>query len=380
MRTTTFVCVMILVMAAQVAWANPAEVSQILRQTRELMESKNYTEAQKIILTGLRNNRSSYKLWLALGYVFEAEGQYEKALQAFYRARDLQFGIEGLPERIIRIQKINEQQKDSLLDKNLSLLEQAKQNIKLKRFKSGFEVFAEAVFENRNLLATENAIISEGLNYFTDKNNLIEEPDRYYFIGIYGFFAGNHDLAATNLELFIQNYPESDRIARAKKVYEEVSFLLMQLQQAIAQRQRDTKSSVRERESTSLQTTRETETPSTKTATRRPAPKDKYSGLSVNDLYSEALDLANKRPVKAIDLLSRITVRDSAQPQHFMTLGDIYSGYPGFEKEALRTYRDLMERFPHSELANEAKQKILQKNPSAEERSRQVYEHFLTQP
>lgn len=385
MRTTIFVCVLTLVMAAQIAWANPAEISQILRQTRELMESKNYDEAQRIILTGLRNNRSSHKLWLALGYVFEAEGLYEKALQAFYRARDLQFGIEGLPERIIRIQKIIELQQEGLLDKQLPLVEQARQNLKQKRIKAGLEIFVEAVFENRNLLAIENEIISMGLEYFTDENNLIEDVDRKYYTGMYGFFAGNHDLAAVNLEHFIENYPENGKIARAKEILEEVNILLKQLQQSIAQQQRPARASSNVPESAPAQTTRQAGTEqgtSARQTVRRPPPmpQDEYSGLSPEELYAEALNVANRRPIKAIDLLSRITVTNSAQPEHFMTLGDIYSSYSGFEKEALRAYRDLIERFPGSELASEAKQKVLQRNPSAEERSREVHEHFSTQP
>ncbi|KAF1081975.1 MAG: hypothetical protein GQF41_1615 [Candidatus Rifleibacterium amylolyticum] len=83
-----------------------ADNSAVLTQVQELIKQKDYAAAKGLLAQSLKTDRNSYKLWLALGYVYEADNDYEQALKAFMRASELQTGIEGLATRINRLQEL----------------------------------------------------------------------------------------------------------------------------------------------------------------------------------------------------------------------------------------------------------------------------------
>jgi hypothetical protein len=98
--------------------------------------------------------------------------------------------------------------------------------------------------------------------------------------------------------------------------------------------------------------------------------------MNPDQLFAEAVSLSATRPIKAINLLSRSMSDGNPPAEHIMTLGDLYAGQQGFAKEAISTYRKIVDRYPGTKQAEEARKKILGMNPSAEQRAKEVFEYF----
>lgn len=367
----------------------PAVVSDVLKSTSSLMKERKYDEAQKQIIVQLKKHRTSHRLWLALGYVLEADGQFEKALKAFYEARNLKTGIEGLPERITRLENLLKNSKSDNSDApGSSLLAQAKYQIAMKNVKKGLLLFAEAVLADRSLIGSEGKLVDLGKKHFSDNSIKHAEEEKSFYGGIFLFFAGNYDESSESLQKYVNKFPEGDKVQIAKNKLEEIVSIKQQISAAAmsdknkAVAQTDAKPDEKKMEPKKHLPANPVKAEIT---TSRPASyvppqtTDEYAGLSAGELYSEAMAIAPSRPTKAISLLSKATRSGDAAPEHFMTLADLYSGRKGFEKEAIATYRIIMEKFPNTALANEAKQKILGMNPGRDQRAKEVAEHFSKQ-
>ncbi len=361
--------------------ASEAQISRILRNTNALMREKKYDEAAQGILAKLKTNRNSYKLWLALGYVLEADEQNEKALKAFYNARNLKMGIEGLRERIIRLEALLALKKEdnSVVENESGILEQAKQSIARKNIKKGLELFSEAVLKDRKLLATENTLLSLGLAYFSNEKNSIVDEERHYYLGLFSFFNGDYDAAGTELEKLVMRFPDSRMLETAQGKIAEINLIKKQMREAsvIAPAKNippeKTAQNVATADKPATTPVKEPE----KTAYIPPVVQDEYAAFSSDELYSEAINLANTRPTKAIGLISRAISKGSDNSAHYQTLADLYASRKGFKKEAIATYRKIIEKFPGTDAEKDARQRILSMNPSANKRSQEVTDYYL---
>jgi tetratricopeptide (TPR) repeat protein len=233
MRKTVISAFLLLMSASVSGYAETQDVSGILKTTSTLIREKKYEDAQKLILDGLKKQKDSHKLWLALGYVFEADGQYEKALKAFNAARDLKTGIEGLSERITRLENLLKSTPVSGKTdaKALSLLNQARYQTELKNTHRGLTLFADAVLIDRSILGMESRLVELGLAYYKDPATRLTDEERFYFHGMFAFFAGNYDEAETELKKFVSGFPKSDNSKIANGKLEEIALLKKQLQE-----------------------------------------------------------------------------------------------------------------------------------------------------
>lgn len=366
----------------------PAVVSDILKSTSLLMKDRKYDEAQKQILGQLKKHKTSHRLWLALGYVLEADGQFEKALKAFYEARNLKTGIEGLPERITRLENLLKSTKsDNPESPAAKLLAQAKYQIAMNNVRKGLMLFADAVLADRSLIGSEGKIVDLGKKHFNDNSIKHAEEDKLFFGGIFLFFAGNYDESGRFLQDYTNKFPEGEKIHIATNKLAEIESI----KQQIAAARPDIKKPVvettakadlkgAERKDKLPEKTVKAEIVISRPASYTPTSKtDEYAGMSSQELYDEAIALMSARPAKAISLLSKSIESGGGSPELFMTLADLYSGRKGAEKEAIATYRIIMEKYPNTALAKEAKQKIINMQPSNLQRSKEVAEHFSKQ-
>lgn len=370
------------------AWSDPAEVSAVLKSTSSLMKERKFSEAQKMIVGQLKKTRNSHKLWLALGYVMEADGQFEKALKAFYEARNLKTGIEGLPERISRLENLLKNTgKDNADKPAASLLAQARYQLEMKNTRKGLILFAEAVLADQSLIGSEGRLVDLGNKFFSDSTIIHPEEEKLFFGGLFLFFAGNYDESEKALKTYASSFPDGDKRELAQKKLEEIKALRIQLKE-VATPKTDKPKIVAKTEDAvgkapKTDSAKVKNEPVKADSSNAPPPayipslaKDEYAEWSASELFTEAMNLVSSRPTKAISLLSRATRSGSAAPEHYMTLADLYSGKKGFEKEAVATYRSIIEKFPDTELAKEARQKILSMNPDRGQRAKEVADHF----
>lgn len=382
---------LIMLTTAQVGHSENVQVADILKQTGELMKQRKYTEARELVTAALQNDDKSYNLWLALGYILEADGQYEKALDAFYRARDLKAGLKGLATRIIRLENLlkNAPEKEAGSDSSAAYLARAIYFVESGNIKRGLIEFVKAVDLDRSLIGSQQKLIDLGLKFFSNPTNLFTLEEQTSYLGFYSFFAGNYEDAARELKAYIANYPEGSNVKSARSKLDEITALEEQLK-TLKQQPKPIKQTATPPVMKTVQPT----VPASSSATVSPSetsypaenerpsytpPKteDKYAGLDPEQLYSEAMSQAKERPLKAIGLLGRALKVDSARPEFFSSLADLYASQKGFEKEAISTYRQIMDKFPGTLAASEAKRKILEMNPSPEQRAREVNEYFL---
>lgn len=387
MRRIAFAAFILLASTPLASSAESKGVSDILKSTGELMKERKYKEAQQIIVSGLKNDKNSYKLWLALGYVLEADSQFEKALKAFYQARELKTNITGLPERITRLENLLNSPGSNLLDKEkaeaASMLARARYYVATKSIKKGLLEFAGAVSLDRSILGSERQLIELGQEFFANPDSLLTTEEKTYYLGLYSFFAGNYEEAAKELNSYISSFPTGTNVATAKLKLEEIATLESQIKSMEAQ------SKLEKQPEKTVKAPKAEETAKPSTAQTPPqteaeavasyvAPQvvDEYANLDSEQLYSEAMAIAEQRPLKAIGILGRAIKSGNAQPDCYQSLADLYASRKGFEKDAISTYREIMEKFPGTRMAEDAKQKILKLNPSPEQRAKEVSEHF----
>lgn len=366
-----------------------ASVSETLKETSSLMQSKEYKKAQQLILTELRANRKDFRLWLGLGYVFEAEGNYEKALKAFYNARNLKTGLTSLSERISRLEAMLEagknQQHGEASEKSKAqlLLEKAKYLASRDKQEEAYLTFLEALTIDRKMLAEDQGLVKNGVEYFTQQSTKTANPENIYYLGSYLFYAGDYSVARSKLNSYLNSVKNSPNVELAKEKILEMEQLEAQL--IDAKKQEAMQAKINQNQSPKpVQKNRKLEKdenvgsvkPVKPLAYQAPEFKDEYSDLSSDQLYEEALSYASSRPTKAIKLLSRSISGGNQSNETLMLLADLYSTRKGFEKEAIQSYQRIIELDPKSDSAAEAKEKIEKMNPSNEQRARQVEDYF----
>lgn len=392
MRRIAFTTLLFLASTSFAVSADSKGTSEVLKATSELMRSRKYKEAQEMIARALENDRNSHKLWLAMGYVLEADGQFEKALKAFYQARDLNERIEGLPERIIRLENLLKNTAADYPDKQkaeaVASLARARYYVETKSTRKGLIEFVKAVNLDRSILGSERKLIELGLSFFANPDNLLTTEDRTYYLGVFSFFAGNYSDAARDLNTYVTSYPTGSEVAAARTRLEEIATLESQLQAmekkpdpkpetpVTPKQPTETKPADKKPVVTAPVLTGEEELAPAYVA---PTQTDEYASLNSEQLYSEAMAIAAQRPLKAIGILGRAIRSGKAQPECYQSLADLYASRKGFEKEAISTYREVMEKFPGTPMAAEAKQKILQMSPSPEQRAKEVSDYFSNQ-
>jgi len=240
MRANRFFAVMILsvfVLSAGLAMA--ADNAAVLTQVQELIKQKDYAAAKGILAQRLKIDRNSYKLWLALGYVYEADADYEQALKAFMRASELQTGIEGLATRINRLQELAKSQPKKVVGsddadaqgKARNLLINARYKHSFKDYLEAYQLFIQAVELDRSILARDYGFINNGLNYFNENAN---QPEHQFYLGAYNFYAGAYQKADDMLSDYIREYPEGTNVDTARSMLQECRDIVAQAKAAEA--------------------------------------------------------------------------------------------------------------------------------------------------
>lgn len=391
MRRIALAAVLFLTSGSVLNAAESKIVSEVLKKTSELMRERKYQEARQLVSESLEKEKESHRLWLAMGYISEADGKYQEALEAFYEARKLKSDSEGLKERIARLENLL---KGTVATATVSseateTLTRARYFVESGNTKKGLVEFVKAVYLDRSLIGSEQKMIDLGLKFFSNPENLFTTEEKTCYLGFYSFFAGNYADARRELTDYVTRFPEGSEVAKAKQQLDEINQLEEQLRSMKTPAKTPTKPPVKPAEKKPEEKpadAAETSTETAKAAEQKnseekpvyvPTPKvDEYAGMDSAQLYSEAMSLAERRPLKAIGLLGRAIKEGSAEPQCYQSLADLYASRKGFEKEAISTYRDIMEKFPGTMAATDAKRKILQMNPSAEQRAKEVFEHF----
>lgn len=208
-----------------------ASVADTLNRVQDLIKKKDFLSARNLLTQELKTSKSEYRLWLALGYVYEAEQKYDLALKAFSYAGELKTNIPGLPERILRLQEIVSVHKaeikgDAAATKKQSLLERARYLIAFEQPLEGFQTFYEAVEADRSILSNDYGIIQKGLAYF--EQNRQKLGDAEFFIGAFQYYAGHYEKSSATLENFIKAAEDSPRVEDARKLLAESREIIRQ--------------------------------------------------------------------------------------------------------------------------------------------------------
>ncbi|MGM0600566.1 MAG: hypothetical protein ACQETH_12215 [Candidatus Rifleibacteriota bacterium] len=206
-----------------------SEISETLKSVQTLIKKKDYTSAQRILIDKLKTNQNSYKLWLALGYVYEADDNYAKALKAFMLASELKTNIPGLTDRILRLQQVVKTQRkaEGADTSSQSLFEKARYQIAFGQKKEGFKTLYEAIEADRSLLSDDYGLIHRGVDYFKENPDLISDSE--FYLGAFQYYAGYYNQALQTLNNFIAKADPSPRQKNAKKIVEECQLVLDQI-------------------------------------------------------------------------------------------------------------------------------------------------------
>lgn len=392
MRRIALAAVLFLTSGSVLNAAESKMVSEVLKKTSELMRERKYQEARQLVSESLKQEKESHRLWLAMGYISEADGKYQEALEAFYEARKLKADSEGLKERIARLENLLKGAATPATSNSeaTETLTRARYFVESGNTKKGLVEFVKAVYLDRSLIGSEQKMIDLGLKFFSNPENLFTTEEKTCYLGFYSFFAGNYADARRELTDYVTRFPEGSEVAKAKQQLEEINQLEEQLRSMKTPVKTPVKPPVKQAEKKPEEKPAEAASPETdkaadqKSSEEKPVyvqtPKvDEYAGMDSAQLYSEAMSLAERRPLKAIGLLGRAINEGTTDPQYYQSLADLYASRKGFEKEAISTYRTIMEKFPGTMAASDAKRKILQMHPSAEQRAKEVFEHFQQQ-
>ena len=213
-----------------------SDTASTLNQVQDLIKKQDYTTAKGLLARRLKIDRNSYKLWLALGYVYEADSDYEQALKAFVRASELQTGIEGLATRITRLQELVKSQPAKKAadasDKETraaNLLNDARYKYSFKDYLEAYQLFIEAVELDRSILAHDYGFINNGLEYFNKNAN---QPEHQFYLGAFSFYSGLYSKAEEMLTDYSKEYPDGTHVEIAKRMIQECKEIVAQVQAA----------------------------------------------------------------------------------------------------------------------------------------------------
>ena len=359
------------------SFATPQKTSKILKQVKSLMVKKDLEQAQAVLSKSLKKYKNSYRLWLALGYILESQGKYDKALNALYKAKNLKLGIPGLHTRIQRLEDLLKAQKrlaqlQHTDGKALFLLQKARYKIRFKKIVEGLKLFIEAVKLDRKILAEDHSILNKGIKFLVENHQ--NNEDKRYLLANFYFYAGNYKKAQTTLTSFISDFKNSKHLKEANKLLKEIDQInKLKKDQPLADSQSKhlapkitEKKKIKQKE----------EKQSTKSQEEyKPDINDEYANYESDQLYQEGLESVEEKPSRAIKLISKAVKRTSTPSSNMlMTLADLYSLRKSSHKAAVRNYRKIMKLFPGTEEAQAARQKILDLQPSNMQRAREVRE------
>ncbi len=281
--------------------AHATNVSETLNQVQQYLRQKDHQAARSLLTDALKSNRSEYKLWLALGYVYESEQNYDMALKAFRFASELKTSIPGLSERIIRLQELVKANAKEISgsnndQQNQTLLEKARYLLAFNKELEGYQTFYEAVEADRSILSNDFGFISKGLEFFKKNQSL---PDAMFFLGAFTYYSGQYEKASVLLENFISSSEESPRQEDAKRLLAESREILkMAFTAEPDMKNKPAQTSVEQKVDTTSQQIKEIEIPETETFQEN---FDSSSGESF------AINLAKQRALKLLEEYDRET-------------------------------------------------------------------------
>lgn len=199
----------------------------IIKKVQGLLKDKDYAAAKELLQRQIKINRTSYKLWMTLGYVLEADNDFRQALAAFEQAAQMKIGIEGIEAKINRMREMTKIQptRDDLTDAE-KLMYKARVLDSQNRNLEACQKFVEAVELDRSILAKDFGFIEKGLKFF-QKNAGV--PEQKFYLGAFYFFSGQYTLAEDTLNGFITENADGAKVPLAKKYIEESKEIVAQL-------------------------------------------------------------------------------------------------------------------------------------------------------
>lgn len=226
MRVFKILAVLILVLLTSSA-GFALDERTIIKKVQGLLKDRDYAAAKELLQRQIKINRTSYKLWMTLGYVFEADNDFRQALAAFEQAAQMKIGIEGIEAKINRMREMTKIQPagDDLTDAE-KLMYKARVLDSQNKNLEACQTFVDAVELDRSILSRDFGFIEKGLKYFQKNSGL---PEQKFYLGAFYFFSGQYSLAEGILNDYISENAEGAKVPLAKKYIEESKDIVAQL-------------------------------------------------------------------------------------------------------------------------------------------------------
>lgn len=204
-----------------------AEVKSVITDVQNLMKNKEFGAAKDLLNRQIKLNKTSYKLWMALGYVLEIENDFKQALVAFERASELKPGIDGVAVKINRMRELAKiQPTKSDLPESEKLFFKSRVFDSQSKTYEACKLFVEAIELDRSLLAKDFGLIEKGLAFFQENPDL---PEQKFYLGTFYFFAGHYSPAETILGEYVTKHPDGPKLKLAQKYILECKEIVAQI-------------------------------------------------------------------------------------------------------------------------------------------------------
>ena len=369
----------------------------ILDQAKDLIsKQKNATQAAELLETGVKQYPKDYRFWVTLGVAYEAMNELEKAISAYKTALEIKI-VPGLSTRVLGLENkvvmgkafqafmLEEQKRTSRKLSSKELFEQAVKDRAEKKFDSAFQKYIECVSQDGTYLGiNDRGIIKSALEYY-QRRVRDKVPDSRYYLAIYYFFAGNFDEAIKGFQTFLREEPSSKlckSAAERLKALEELKGRLKIANQALEAASKTAKIASPTTTSTSSTASGTGSVSSETAAVQKTLTITELSeSKEAGDLFSEAREMKARKQMGKASALMQAALNKKADPDLLMEYADLNmelakKGNPVGMNVAITAYREIMAKFPNSQLATEAKEKVLAMQPTPAKRGEEIDKHF----
>ncbi len=381
-----------------------------ITQARELMQKKNFPQAVNVLRAALKEKPKDPNLWVAMGYAQESAGDLVAALEAFKKAQQIKLGLEGVALKIITLEKKVQELKgqsapagDQLTEdqkKARAMLAKILKDWRGGKAESAFPAFLECAELDPTIVSDDQGIVQDAIRFYSVQGRA-EIPLNSYNLGVYQHFNGALDEALAALRKALEGKladatreKAQKRIAMIEEAKRSIAALAPTPEKPPSKSpSQQPKEPAKPQAVDSLAakvammkatTSMGTEAPGGTGASggggNQVSLSDQLSGVGADQIFAQALEIKEKSPAKAINLISE-ALRKKPDPNMLLTLGDVYLSHSKANmSEAIDAYQRVVMNFPKSPLAQEAKNRIKALQPSTEQRSKEVAEYFEKHP
>ncbi|MBF0503150.1 MAG: tetratricopeptide repeat protein [Candidatus Riflebacteria bacterium] len=380
--------------AVQAVEKTPKDI--VLERARDLKRAGHSKQSADVLREAIKKWPDDPKMWLALSYVLESIPDYSGALDALKHVQKLRPSMPNLLPRVRDLEaKISQEKvgKDEYLtpqeQKAKELFLQAVKEKSFGKFDLAFPRFIDVVdLDPRFLDGKDSGMIQAAINYYREQKKS-DIPDSYYYLGVYQFFSQNFDYATALFQQYLAKNPSPEMVQKTRERLQAIDKAKAALAESMAQTSQPAKLPV------------PTPTPKKnvpKIATPTPglipvasdaapaaltgvAPDAEYAGKSADELISEATAAREAGKIgKAINIMTAAT-QLAPSATNLMALADIYyansqAGDAGATRSAVQMYHSIMNAYPNSPEANQARKRLLTYQVPVAQRSKEVLEFF----